>query len=219
MHAISRPSPTRRRRPTLPRRPGPFWLLAVALAALTAIVAGRGLGVATADLARYGDPGPVLVAVRHVPAGSPLSTDDTEVRSLPAALVPDGAVRTRADGRVAATDLYPGEVVLSARLAPEGLSPVAALLPPGTRGVAVPAGPAALALRTGDVVDVLATFDLTGTGSGDGEPTFPVARRALVVDVGDDAVTLAVAPGEAARVAFALTAGTVTLLLASVAGP
>src|SRR5437870_1135925 len=46
-------------------------------------------------------------------------------------------------------------------------------------------------------------------------PTFPVALGALVVDVGDESAAVAVTPDEAARVAFALTSGAVTLALAS----
>jgi hypothetical protein len=66
-------------------------------------------------------------------------------------------------------------------------------------------------LEVGDRVDVLATFD-PGV-SGDGEPTFAVATGAVVVHVGDDAVTVAVRQAAAPRVAYALAAGTVTLVL------
>ncbi len=74
-----------------------------------------------------------------------------------------------------------------------------------------PAEAAAL-VRPGDRVDVLATFDST---EGETEPTFPVAMGALVVDVAEEAVTVAVTPEEAPRVAFATARGTVTLALAS----
>jgi hypothetical protein len=76
--------------------------------------------------------------------------------------------------------------------------------------VAVPTG-SGLPLRVGDRVDVLATFD-PGV-SGDGEPTFAVARGAVVVHVGKEAVTVAVAEAAAPKVAYALAAGTVTLVL------
>jgi hypothetical protein len=74
---------------------------------------------------------------------------------------------------------------------------VAALLPPGTRAVAVPTGEASAPVRRGDVVDVLASFDPSTTGSG--EPTVAIAAGALVVDVGDGVVTVAVLPEEASR--------------------
>jgi pilus assembly protein CpaB len=212
------PRPPRRRLP-LPRRPVPFWALAVLLAVLTAAVAARGLGATGAGAPRHDEAVPVLVVSRPVAAGQPVEEAVAQLRPVPADLVPAGAVRTAADGRVATVDLHPGEVVLAARLAPDGLSPTAALLPPGTRGVAVPRGPGGLALRTGDVVDVLATFATTPTEAPEPvEPTFPVARGAVVVGVEDDAVTLAVRPEEAARVAFALTAGTVALVLGTPSG-
>jgi Flp pilus assembly protein CpaB len=79
--------------------------------------------------------------------------------------------------------------------------------------VAVPAGGASAPVRTGDVVDVLATFDAASSITGDA--TSAVATGALVVDVGDDAVTVAVAPDEARRVASAVAHGLVTLALAA----
>ncbi|MDP9389783.1 MAG: hypothetical protein M3Q48_18175, partial [Actinomycetota bacterium] len=78
-----------------------------------------------------------------------------------------------------------------------------------------------LALRPGQRVDVLATFDTgEGAGEGDGEgdggpPTFPVAQGALVLDVGEEWVTVGVEAGEAPRVAFAVARGTVALALTS----
>jgi hypothetical protein len=63
----------------------------------------------------------------------------------------------------------------------------------------------------GDHVDVLATFD--ETAAGDGAPTFAVALDAVVVHVGHDAVTVAVTERAAPRVAYALAAGAVVLVL------
>jgi hypothetical protein len=97
------------------------------------------------------------------------------------------------------------------RIAPDGLGRVAALLPPGTRGLGVPRSPGTPDLEVGDVVDVIAAFD--PAAAVDGEPAFPVAASATVVDVGDEAVTVAVAADEAARVVFALGQGLVTLAL------
>jgi Flp pilus assembly protein CpaB len=115
--------------------------------------------------------------------------------------------------------LESGEVLLASKLAPEGLRGVAALVPPGDRALAVPVDPGGLALRLGDRVDVLATFDVAGADDTapalptPAAPTFPVARAALVVGVGDGAVTVAVGPDEVPRVAFALARGTVALAL------
>jgi hypothetical protein len=60
-------------------------------------------------------------------------------------------------------------------------------------------------VEPGDRVDVLVTV-------GDA-PTVTVASRAVVVDVTEDAVTVAVPTDRAPRVAFGAVAGAVTLAL------
>jgi hypothetical protein len=86
---------------------------------------------------------------------------------------------------------------------------VAALLPEGARAVAVPAEASAVPpLEVGHRVDVLAV------GAADGRAVASVlAASALVVDVGEHAVTVAVDPGAVPRIAAALAAGAVTLAL------
>lgn len=195
----------------LPRRPVPFWLAAAALALLTGLGVARVVGHASAEAARWGDVRPTAVATVDLEAGAVVGPGDVEIEHRPTALVPAGALDGPAEGRVVAATVHRGEPVLDARLAPAGLSPTAAVLPPGTVGIAVPSGPGALPLQTGDAVEALLTVD--PATAGDGEPTFPVARSALVVHVGEEAVTLAVDRGDADRLAFALTAGVVTLVL------
>lgn len=195
----------------LRRSPLPFWALAVALSLATGVAVARLAGAADARAERLGGLVDVPVAVRVVGAGAVLRAADVEVRSLPRALLPRGRVADAPAGRVAVVPLVPGEVVLAGKLAPDGLTGVAALVPAGHRALSVPAGDGALPLRPGNRVDVLATFDVAG--AADAAPTFPVATAALVVDAGDEAVTVAVTSDEAPRVAFALARGTVTLAL------
>ncbi len=115
-------------------------------------------------------------------------------------------------GSVALSDIAAGEVILTRRLAPDGLSGPGALIPEGYRGVAVPTGPGTLPLAVGDIVDVLATVDpLLAEGE---DPTSVVATDALVVDVGDESATIAVSARDAPALASALATGTVTLTLA-----
>lgn len=206
-----------RTRVLLGRRPSLFWAAAVALSAVTGLTVARLLADAQQGAARWGALRPTLVATTDLLPGSVLGPGDAELRQLPAALVPATSLDHPADGQTVAAPIYPGEPVVSERLAPAGLSPVAATLPPGTRGVAVPGGVAVPPLEVGDLVDVLVTF--APDTVGDGEPTFPVARSAVVVDVGDEAVTLGVSEEEASRVAFALTAGVVTLTLGAGRSP
>lgn len=208
----------------LRRSPLPFWALAVALSLATGVTVARLAGEAAARADRLGGLVDVPVAARPIAAGAVVRSVDVEVRSLPSALVPSGRLARSPTGRVAIVPLAPGEVVLAAKLAPDGLTGVAALVPPGHRALAVPVDAGALALRPGHRVDVLATLELGGgavvegaapAGGDAAAPTFPVATGALVVDADDDAVTVAVTSDEAPRVAFALARGTVTLALTS----
>lgn len=202
----------------LRRSPLPFWLLAVALSLVTGLSVGGLVNEASRRAARLGGLVDVPVAARSVDAGRALRPADVAVRRLPAAVVPRGRLARSPAGRVTVVPLAAGEVLLATKLAPDGLAGVAALVPSGHRALAVPVEPGGLDLRQGHRVDVLATFEVAageaGAGVGDsGAPTFPVATDALVVDVAEQAVTVAVTPAEAARVAFALARGTVTLAL------
>ncbi|MFN2502941.1 MAG: Flp pilus assembly protein CpaB [Acidimicrobiales bacterium] len=197
----------------LSRSPLAFWLVTVLLALMTGLVVARFVGQAQSLAARYGPLRPVVVASREVERGTEVEPADLAVRQVPAAFLPETATRSVAEvaGRTTVVPLLAGQPVFRGHLAPEGLAGVAALLPPGTRAVAVPVGGASVVVRRGDVVDVLASFDpqLSGTG----EPTLAVALDALVVDAGTESATLAVSPEEARAVAFAVTHGTVTVTL------
>ena len=205
-----------RRFPRLPRSPIAYWLVVVVLALLTGMVAARVVGNAGALAAQYGPLRSVVVADRALEPGAVVGAGDVASRQVPGSLVPVGAVPSsrEATGRTVVAPIFPGVPIVAAQLAPDGRRGLAALLPAGSRAVAVPNGRPGLALVRGDVVDVLATFDPSAVAEG-AAPTFPVAVGALVVDVGDESAAVAVTPDEAARVAFALTSGAVTLALAS----
>jgi len=196
----------------LRRHPFGFWLFTFLLAGLAYTTVARAGDRADAAERRWGRVAGVVVVRRPVAQGAVVRGADVGVVSMPGRLVPAGALASASDavGREALVALWPGEVLLRGRLAPDGLSGVAALLPPGWRAVAVPAGEGGLRLAVGDAVDVLATFP---TDPASGDPTVAVASGALVVEVRADAVTLAVPPESAARVAYALARATLTLTL------
>ena len=202
----------------LARSPLAYWAAVVALAGITALTVAGQVERAGAQAARYGNLRPVVVAIRAVELGAVVRQADVVVRAMPASFLPDGALDATGEvvGRTVVVPLLRGSAVVAANLAPDGLEGVAALLPAGSRAVAVPTGPAAVALRRGDRVDILATFDPPPAGE---DPTFPVAEAAPVVDVGPEAVTVAVAPEEARRVAYAVAAGVVTLALTAEVRP
>jgi len=203
MPELTRP-PLRPARRWRIRRPLPYWAVATAVALATAALVGH-LAAGLADARARWSPGLTVLVAKH--AVAPGGAVEAEARQLPAAAVPDDALRSLPSGATAVVALHAGEVLLRDRVG--GRSALAAALPPGTRGIAVP-NDTALPLRRGDHVDVLATFDADVAGY---EPTFPVARDALVLHVGRDAVTIAVRDASAPKVAYALAAGAVTLAL------
>ena len=196
----------------LRRRPVAWWLATLLLAALTTQVVTSALTRAEAGAARYGSTRVVLVATRDVAAGEVLHADDAEAREVPAGFVPSGAVGADALGSRVAGAIHAGEVVHRRRLAPGGISAMAALLPTGTRGVAIPGCAAGLPLAAGDVVDVLATVAEVGA-TDELPPTVVVSAAATVLDVGEAAVSIAVPEADAGRVAYAVATGLVTLVL------
>jgi Flp pilus assembly protein CpaB len=118
-------------------------------------------------------------------------------------------------GRTAVATIEPGEALVSARLAPDGLRGVAALVPPEWRALAIPIGPTVVALSVGDHVDLIAGFDVGNVNAGQA-PAFVVASDAIVVAVDEQRATVAVRERDAARVAFAIVAGTVVPALRSI---
>jgi Flp pilus assembly protein CpaB len=112
-----------------------------------------------------GAPVPVLVTTARVARGSTLTAGQVRVTMMPETYTPPGALPSisQAAGRVALTDLAPGEAVTDTRLARVRAGPVASLVPPGLRAFAVPTSLPPATVRPGDHVDVLATF-------GSGQP-------------------------------------------------
>lgn len=187
------------------------WLAAVVAAVVIANSVSGTVGRAQAEAARFRPQVTVAVITRSVATGRAITDADFERRPWPRSLLPDSVPVADPVGRVALADLVPGDVVVAARVAPDGLRGNRALLPRGRKALAVARGVATPRVRPGDWVDVLATFE--PGAAGDEDPTFAVARRSLVIDVGDEAVTVAVTADEAPRVAYALAVGTVTLVL------
>jgi len=196
----------------LRRHPLAYWLIAGTVAVATGSTVAGAMGAAEAERARLGGLRPALVAGADLAAGRRLTDGDLRVEDVPRALLPaEPADPGDAVGRVLADGVAAGQVLSRSDLAPRGTSPLAARLPSGRRAIAVPGGAGGLRLSPGDVVDVYATFPPEAAGGG--EPTFAVAREAAVVDVTDDAVTVAVRQAEVPAVAFALAGGVVTLAL------
>ena len=141
-----------RRSARLARSPLAYWLVVAVLALLTGMVAARVVGNAGALASRYGPLRPVVVAVRALEPGSVVRPGDVAVRQMPGLRRARGRGRSTDDGRRAARSSppsSPGSPLVAGQLAPDGRRGLTALLPPGSRAVAVPNGRPGLALRAG----------------------------------------------------------------------
>jgi len=119
----------------------------------------------------------VLVAVGLVPAETSAAAAQAqgllELRSLPRRAVPEGAVRDVADldGRVAGSEIFPGEVVLPGRFVDPTVTGVLNI-PAGMLAVSVELtdpGRVAGFVVPGSEVAIFDTFDLSEEASGGGE--------------------------------------------------
>ena len=186
------------------RRPLVYWSLTGALALITGMTVSGAVAGAREARAGYGTARVVVIATRDIPAGTTIGPGDTRSEERPIAVVPAGALTETPIGQVASAAILEGEPVVESRVAGHGM------IPAGSIGIAVPLDPGTLSLGVGDRVEVLATFD---PDSIDGNPTIVVAPLALVVDVGDAAVTLSMPQPDGERVAFALSTAVVTIAL------
>jgi Flp pilus assembly protein CpaB len=173
-------------------------LLALTLAGATAALVSRAEQVA----AGYGDRRLVPVATRELRPGERLEPNDLDWRELPVAAIPPTVIDADPSGRTVIEPILADEPVATPRLAPEGVDGPAALTPPGTRALAVPVDPPLRSLAVGDRVDLLALGKW-------------VARDAVVVDVDEGSIVVAVDEHEAPAVARGVLDGSVVPALVS----
>lgn len=190
----------------------------VVVAIITARLVATDLAALHAQARASGPLVPVVIARHDLALGTEIGTGDVGVRRVFRADRPAGALTRPSDatGRVVVVPLVASAIAFDANLAARHRTGLGGALPPGTRAVrvavrdAVPAPP-------GSVVDVLVTFDASSVPA-DAEPTVAVVEGAVVLAFGtrgdrDVPVTLLVPADAAARLAYAATAGTLTLVL------
>lgn len=144
-----------RRRP----RASKVLLAASLLVAAVATLLLRGhLARLEARAAVPGDPVPVVLAAADLPRGTRLTPGMVRGGEVPRAYLPPGAARSPDEvvGRTLAADVAAGEVITDARLGRAG--PVASLVPPGLRAMALTVSLPRGAVASGDRVDVLAVL-------------------------------------------------------------
>jgi len=189
------------------------WALALGLALVAFSILRTRIDEASAVVDGLGTTRPVAVAVHDLEPGHVITEDDTVIRDLPVAAVADSAVQDEPAGRTVTAMVVAGEVVSSHRLAPDGLDGLAALVPVGRRAIAIPTPDGMLSLGVGDRVDVLDPS--SGDAYADGPPATAavVARRAPVIAVDGQSVTVVLEADEARATAAALARGTPVLAL------
>lgn len=195
-------------------RPAVRRLFVAAVAVATALTVISLVGAAGQARDQWGRSRQVVVATRDLAPGDVVDAGAVEIRDLPEGVLTDSALADAPEGSVVRQPILAGEPVVAARLAPHGLTGAAALVPAGERAVAVPLGPSgAPPLAIGDLVDVL-TVVPAGVDPDGEDPAFPLVERAMVVDVTEQAISVAVPEADAPRVAWALSNGAVVLALA-----
>lgn len=186
---------------------------------------------------RWGKTRAVVVAQRHLEPGERVDSSAVAVRHLPVAVVANAALSVPPVGSVVRYPVVAGEPLVDDRLAPEGVTGLAALVPEGHRAVGLPQSQLGTPpLQVGDVVDILVVVPPAngvgghshsyesefGPAPSDDAPsddqTFdsasPFVTGARVLDVNEEVVTVSVSRDEAASLAYAATSGVVMLTLA-----
>jgi Flp pilus assembly protein CpaB len=193
--------------------------IVVLAAVVTAVTVTTALRSAEHTRSRWGDTRRVAVAQHDLAPGDVVDTGAVSLHEVPRAAVAGAATDVVPLGAVVRYPIAAGEPVVGTRLAPEGLTGVAALVPEGQRAVAVAVGPAGVPpVHPGDRVDVVALTPAPSEPETAEEPapTAPATTlvdQALVVDATETAVTIAVPSPLAPAVAYAAAQGLVALTL------
>lgn len=200
--------PLRLRRPVRlwARTPGAYWGAVAVMAVVTAAAIDSREHEIRQRHEAVGPTVEVLVANRDLPAGRPVSGDDLESIQVPRRLVPDGAIRqVPGPGTRLTVAVGRREILTRHRLVGGAPSSLAAAIPPGWRGIAIPADGVTPDLVRGDRID------LVGLGS-DGQ-SVPIVTDAVVLARSGATATVAVPRRAVGAVADAVLAATLGVSL------
>jgi len=202
-----------RRRVLVFHRRALHWAVVAALALATAVLVGGTLQRAGAARDAWGTGTPTVVVSRDLPAGHTIGAADMEVLDLPAAARPADALTEAPLGAAVTRAVFAGEPLVAGRVGLDGAGPVAAVVPEGHRGIALPLAEATPALELGDRVELRAVLlDELGFGRAD------LLGAGEVIAVSDTALTVAVPAAEVGAVVEGLVAGQVVPVVMPAAG-
>lgn len=170
---------------------------------------------------------PVIVAVRDLDLGAPLTPAMLQVVSWPTGAMPAGSFKEQKllEGRVVRSPIFKGEPILEPKLAPEGTKGgLTSIISGGKRAISVKVneivGVAGFALP-GSFVDIM----VNTTDGKDKAVSKIVLKRILVLAIAQEAnrdetkpkvvsaVTLEVTPEEAEKIDLARSIGSLSLVL------
>ncbi len=176
-----------------PRRVGAF-----AVALLVGGATWSILNAARTSQAQWGDLLTVLVAVEVIEPGEELTLNNTEVRALPLALLPRGAVTDERRGQLATAPIGVGQIIIEGQIGVDRHG-----LQPDRRAITLPQPLATPALTRGDIVDLIS---VRATQSSVAASSLGTAQ---VVQVTDHGITVVVDQHITATVFEALASGSV----------
>ena len=191
------------------RRPLVYWTAVTLLVVVTVVGVTRQSDLQRELEAVYGELRQVPVAVSLVRPGEPLDADAVRWEPRPAAAVPPGTAGELGEDAVAAAAIYPGEAVHTERVAGLG-GGLSSRLPPDVAAVSVPTTYGVPPVRPGDSVSLVAVFDSFATEAAPEART--VADHATVLELDEEAVTVAIRAGEVNATVSALVWGAVTVV-------
>ena len=186
-----------------------YWLTVGAVALGSAVTVQARLSAVDATRRAWGDTRTVLVADHPLAAGAPLA-GAVSPRDLPRAVLPDDVVGALDGDAVALHAIGAGEVLVTQHVAPG--SGLAAALPSGTAGVAVPLTGSGPPLSVGDLVDLVLADDPLGP-TGDASVGQVLSSAGPVVAVTETAVVVAVPEAAAPAAAAAAAEGRAVLVV------
>jgi Flp pilus assembly protein CpaB len=200
-----------------------LWGAAAVVALVTAAVVADDLASLHRRAADLGPEVDAVVATRDLPVGRVVAAGDLVTRTVHRSQLPVGVVTARgsAVGRVVAVPVLDGAFLVRRSLAPARRTGLDGVVPRGMRAMRVVVTDS-LAPRSGAAVDVLATYDPSGSGLDGGTVVVAGGVTVLGTDRRDSAgggrtgaagVTLLVDPDQAAALADAQANGVVTLAL------
>jgi Flp pilus assembly protein CpaB len=161
----------------------------VALAGATVWLVSHQMDRADSTVKAWGRRVPTVVMAVDAPAGHRLTANDVRLVELPAIARPADALGEAPVGAPLAAAVFAGEPLVASRVAPTGVSALAATLPAGHRGVALPVDIATPHLEPGDIVELHAT---TIDGAGVARGVLTGTGRVLAAEEGSLVVAVPV---------------------------